>query len=77
MGGQAKQRYHQELEMLVKQVDVDKVELVQLLAHEFLAYQGMKVGWNVTLSLLSHGSHSLLFKSTRSCRISHNGDIQY
>lgn len=36
--------------MLVKQVDVDKVELVQLLAHEFLAYQGMKVGWNVTLS---------------------------
>ncbi|EIE20577.1 hypothetical protein COCSUDRAFT_48568 [Coccomyxa subellipsoidea C-169] len=39
---QAKQRYHQELEMLVRQVEIERLELVQKLAHEFLAYKGMK-----------------------------------
>ena len=46
--------------MLVKQVDIEKVELVQRLAHEFLAYKGMKVGAHATLSLLSHPSYTVL-----------------
>lgn len=30
--------------MLVRQVEIERLELVQKLAHEFLAYKGMKVG---------------------------------
>ncbi|BDA50577.1 probable endoplasmic reticulum mannosyl-oligosaccharide 1,2-alpha-mannosidase at C-terminar half [Coccomyxa sp. Obi] len=39
---QAKQRYHQELDMLVRQCELERPELMHRLAHEFIIYRGMK-----------------------------------